>query len=322
VVRATSTNREGESAWTHLALALVVRLLFAGTPHVAALGLQALLQSQHEVVAVLTRPPAPRGRGRVLQSSPVAELAGEAGIDVITDVRAVSELLPEVDCCPVIAFGALIPEPLLDVPRLGWLNVHFSLLPRWRGAAPVQWAIRSGDEITGVTIFRLDSGLDTGPILATREHPISPMDTSGTLLDALTAIGAPLLVETLNDLASGAVSMKTQDELGATLAPKITTADAHIDWNQSADVVDRLIRSCTPAPGAWTTVAGERYRIAPVAITEHAFPAGDVGEDELGVMVGTADRAVRLTDVQPAGKRMMPASDWLRGIREKVRFGT
>jgi len=298
-----------------------VRLLFAGTPHVAAVGLQALLQSRHDVVAVLTRPPARSGRGRALHASPVAELANDAGIDVITDVRAVADLLPDADCCPVIAFGAIIPQSLLNVPRLGWLNVHFSLLPRWRGAAPVQWAIRSGDHRTGVTIFQLDAGLDTGPILATHEHPISPVDTSGTLLDALSAVGAPLLVQTLDSLETGVVPMSSQDDSGATLAPKITTADAQIHWNQAAELIDCMIRSCTPAPGAWTTLAGERFRIGPISITERVLPPGEVMLDELAVLVGTADRAVRLGAVQPAGRRMMPATDWYRGTRATVQFG-
>lgn len=298
-----------------------MRLLFAGTPHVAAVGLQELLQSRHEVVAVLTRPPARRGRGRQVHDSAVADLARDAGLDIITDVRAAGDLLPEVDCCPVIAFGALIPEVMLDVPRLGWLNVHFSLLPRWRGAAPVQWAIRSGDATTGVTIFRLDAGLDTGPILALQEYPIAAVDTHGSLLDALSRIGAPLLVQTLDALEAGAVSMTPQDDEGATLAPKITTADAQIDWNESSVTVDRLIRSCTPTPGAWTTVAGERIRIAPVSITERDLPSGDVLMEGLHVLVGTADGAVRLTEVQPAGRRMMPAPDWFRGIRATVQFG-
>lgn len=299
-----------------------MRLLFAGTPSVAAVGLRALLQSDHDVVAVLTRPPARQGRGRVVHASAVADLAEETGIRVLTDIRDAADLMPEVDCCPVIAYGALIAEPLLTAPRLGWLNVHFSLLPRWRGAAPVQWAIRSGDAVTGVSVFRLDAGLDTGPILASQEQPIGPTDTTGSLLNVLGDIGAALLVHTLDVLATGPLAGVVQDEAGATLAPKITSADAHVDWQQSADVVDRMIRSCTPAPGAWTTMAGERLRISPVFIADGDLAPGVVQMDDARVLVGTGNGAVRLGDVQPAGRRMMPALDWLRGVRTTGNFGT
>ena len=299
-----------------------MRLLFAGTPTVAAIGLHALLQSDHDVVAVLTRPPARQGRGRVVRPSPVADLAEDAGIPVLTDMQAAADLLPEVDCCPVIAYGALIAEPLLAAPRLGWVNVHFSLLPRWRGAAPVQWAIRSGDSVTGVTVFRLDAGLDTGPILARREQPIGPTDTTGSLLESLGSMGAALLVSTLDALAAGSQVEVVQDETGATLAPKITSADAQIDWRESAVAIDRLIRSCTPAPGAWTTTAGERLRLGPVFGAEGTLVPGEVYMDGAAVVVGTGQGTVRLGDVQPAGRRMMPALDWLRGVRATVRLGT
>jgi methionyl-tRNA formyltransferase len=281
-----------------------------------------LLQSDHDVVSVLTRPPARQGRGRVVHPSPVAELAEDAGIPVLTDMRAAAQLMPEVDCCPVIAYGALIPEPLLAAPRLGWVNVHFSLLPRWRGAAPVQWAIRSGDSVTGVSVFRLDAGLDTGPILASREQPIGPADTTGSLLDSLGIMGAALLVSTLDALEEGSQVEVVQDETGATLAPKITSADAQVDWRESAVVIDRLIRSCTPAPGAWTTTAGERLRLGPVSRAEGTLAPGEVHMDDATVIVGTGEGTVRLGDVQPAGRRVMPALDWMRGVRTTVRLGT
>jgi methionyl-tRNA formyltransferase len=205
---------------------------------------------------------------------------------------------------------------------LGWVNVHFSLLPRWRGAAPVQWAIRSGDSVTGVTIFRLDAGLDTGPILASREQPIGPTDTTGSLLDSLGSVGAALLVSTLDALENGSQVEVVQDESGATLAPKITSADAQVDWRESAVNIDRLIRSCTPAPGAWTTTAGERLRLGPVSSAEGTLAPGEVHMDDATVIVGTGKGTVRLSDVQPAGRRMMPALDWLRGVRTTVRLGT
>jgi methionyl-tRNA formyltransferase len=299
-----------------------VRLLFAGTPKVAAVGLRALLESEHDVVSVLTRPPSRQGRGRSVHASPVADLAAAAGIPVLTDLRDATDLIPEVDCCPVIAYGALIPESALSSPSLGWVNVHFSLLPRWRGAAPVQWAIRSGDLVTGVSIFQLDAGLDTGPILASRAHPIGPTDTSGSLLDSLGEIGASLLVETLNDRASGSQVGAPQDEAGATFAPKITSEDAHVDWREPAEVIDRLIRSCTPAPGAWTTTGGDRLRVGPVSIAEGDAAPGVLDLHDSRVLVGTGRGRVQLGDVQPAGRRMMPAADWLRGARSTVQLGT
>lgn len=281
-----------------------------------------LLQSEHDVVAVLTRPPSRQGRGRSLHASPVADLATAAGIPVLTDLRDATNLIPEVDCCPVIAYGALIPESALTAPSLGWVNVHFSLLPRWRGAAPVQWAIRSGDLVTGVSVFQLDAGLDTGPILGSREHSIGPTDTTGSLLDSLGDIGASLLVETLDARASGAQVGVPQDEAGATFAPKITSEDAHVDWQQPAEVLDRLIRSCTPAPGAWTTAGGERLLVGPVSIAEGDAAPGVLDLAGSRVLVGTGHGRVQLGDVQPAGRRMMPASDWLRGAHTTMQLGT
>jgi len=292
-----------------------VRLVFAGTPAVAAAHLTALLESSHDVVAVITRGPAPAGRGRKEQFSPVAQVAAQAGIDVLTDgwQHKLAHYAP--DCCPVVAFGELIPKASLHQPRFGWVNVHFSLLPRWRGAAPVQWAIRSGDTETGVSVFRIDEGLDTGPIVRMRAEPIAADDTTGTLLARLAVIGEELLVESMDALAAGSVELVAQDSAGVTLAPKIQVADARIDWQAPALDIDRLIRSCTPKPGAWTMLGDTRLRIGPVVPGTHQVSPGELTHIAGEVVVGAGVGSVRLQVVQPEGKRAMAAADWLRGAR-------
>jgi methionyl-tRNA formyltransferase len=299
-----------------------LRLLFAGTPAPAVPSLEALLASRHEVVAVLTRPDAPSGRGRRLSRSPAAERADEAGVAVLQP-RSPRE--PEfleqlaalgVDAAPVVAYGALIPPAALDVPRHGWINLHFSLLPAWRGAAPVQHAIMAGDEITGAATFRLEAGLDTGPVFGTVTEAIGPRDTAGDLLGRLSVSGAKLLVATLDGLEDGALEARPQPAEGVSLAPRIETADARVDWSLPAHVVDRRIRGVTPAPGAWTTWRGDRLRLGPVSPVDGPdLGPGEVAIAGRDVLVGTGSGAVRLGDVQPAGKRMLPAADWARGAR-------
>lgn len=298
-----------------------MRLIFAGTPQVAVPSLRALLDSDHEVVAVVTRPDARVGRGRRLEPSPVKVVAEEAGLEVLTPaspkdpdfVARITELAP--DCCPVVAYGALLPAEVLDIPVHGWVNLHFSLLPAWRGAAPAQRALMAGDEITGASTFVIETGLDTGPVLGTMTERIRPDDTSGTLLDRLADAGAPLLVATMDGLAGGDLEPQPQPSDGVSHAPKITVDDARVEWAHPALAVDRLVRGCTPAPGAWTTFRGERLKLGPVTITDEALPAGTIDARKREVLVGTADRAVRLGDVTPLGKRPMPASDWARGVR-------
>lgn len=298
-----------------------MRLIFAGTPQVAVPSLRALLDSDHEVVAVVTRPDARVGRGRRLEPSPVKVVAEEAGLEVLTPaspkdpdfVARITELAP--DCCPVVAYGALLPAEVLDIPVHGWVNLHFSLLPAWRGAAPAQRALMAGDEITGASTFVIETGLDTGPVLGTMTERIRPDDTSGTLLDRLADAGAPLLVATMDGLAGGDLEPQPQPSDGVSHAPKITVDDARVEWAHPALAVDRLVRGCTPAPGAWTTFRGERLKLGPVTITDEALPAGTIDVRKREVLVGTADRAVRLGDVTPLGKRPMPASDWARGVR-------
>ncbi len=308
-----------------------LRLLFAGTPQAAVPSLEALLASGHEVAAVLTRPDAHSGRGRRTSRSPVAERADAAGLPVLTPrsprepdfLAALADLA--VDCAPVVAYGALVPPAALEVPPRGWVNLHFSLLPAWRGAAPVQHALMAGDEVTGACTFLLERGLDTGPVYGLVTEPIGPRDTAGDLLGRLAVSGARLLVATLDGIEAGTLDPRPQPADGVSLAPRIETADARVDWDLPAHVVDRRVRGVTPAPGAWTTWRGERLRLGPVEPlpTSLALEPGEVSVGPTGVVVGTGRGAVRLGDVQPAGRRMHPAADWARGARPAPgeRFG-
>jgi methionyl-tRNA formyltransferase len=302
-----------------------VRLVFAGTPDPAVPSLRALLESpRHEVVAVVTRPDAPAGRGRRLVRSPVGRVADEAGIPVLTPARPaepeflarLAELAP--DCCPVVAYGALVPRKALDVPRHGWVNLHFSLLPAWRGAAPVQAALRHGDEITGASTFRLEEGLDTGPVYGVVTEDVRPTDTAGELLGRLATSGAALLVATLDGIEDGTLEARPQPAEGISLAPKVTTADARVDWAAPPAAIDRLIRSVTPEPGAWTTFREERLGLGPVTLLGADAPdlgPGELRAEKRRVLVGTAAAPVQLGEVRPVGKRAMPAPDWARGVR-------
>jgi methionyl-tRNA formyltransferase len=282
-----------------------------------------LLASEHEVVAVLTRPDARSGRGRTSSRSPVAEHADAAGVPVLQprsprEPEFLAQLADlAVDCAPVVAYGALIPQAALGLPAHGWVNLHFSLLPAWRGAAPVQHAIMAGDEITGAATFRLEAGLDTGPVYGTVTEEIGPRDTAGDLLGRLAVSGARLLVATLDGIAAGALEPQPQPAEGISLAPKVEPADARVDWALAAHVVDRRIRGVTPAPGAWTTWRGDRLRVGPVTPVADGpeLTAGELGTEGREVFVGTGNGTVRLGEVQPAGKRMIPASDWARGAR-------
>jgi methionyl-tRNA formyltransferase len=300
-----------------------VRLVFAGTPDVALPSLEALLASRHEVVAVLTRPDAPAGRGRKLVASPVARRAAEAGIEVLKPDRPrdpdflarLAAIGP--DCCPVVAYGALLPKAALDVPPHGWVNLHFSLLPAWRGAAPVQHAVLHGDEVTGATTFLIGEGLDDGPVYGVVTEPVHATDTSGDLLDRLADSGAKLLVATMDGLEDGSLRPEPQPSDGVSAAPKLTVEDARIDWSAPALRVDRLVRATMPAPGGWTTFRGERVKIAPVRMLPEAvgLGPGEIGLERDRVTVGTGSVPVALSEVQPQGKRRMPATDWARGVR-------
>jgi methionyl-tRNA formyltransferase len=310
-----------------------VRLVFAGTPQTAVPALDALLASRHEVVAVVTRPDAPAGRGRKVEPSPVAQRAAAAGLEVLRPARArdpefldrLREIAP--DCCPVVAYGALLPQTALDIPPRGWVNLHFSLLPSWRGAAPVQHAILHGDDVTGASTFLIVKELDAGPVFGVLTEAVRPDDTTGSLLDRLSHSGAELLLATLDGIEDGTIQALPQPAEGVSFAPKITPADARVDWKLPAHVVDRQIRACTPDPGAWTEFDGARLKLGPVSL---ASPADlpDLGPGELlaqrqTVFAGTGSRPVRLGDVQAEGKRQMTASDWVRGLRSggPVRLG-
>jgi len=308
-----------------------MRLVFAGTPDAAVPSLRALLESpRHDVVAVMTRPDAPAGRGRRLTRSPVGALADDAAIPVLTPARprdpqfldALRELAP--DCCPVVAYGALVPRVALDVPIRGWVNLHFSLLPAWRGAAPVQAAVRHGDEITGATTFLLEEGLDTGPTLGIVTETVRATDTAGDLLGRLAVSGAALLVATMDGLADGSLRPRPQPADGVSHAPKVRVADARVDWTVPATAVDRLVRSVTPDPGAWTTFREERLGLGPLRAADATaggptslptLKPGELYVEKRRVLVGTTGPPLELVEVGPVGRRVMPAADWARGAR-------
>ncbi|HEY2983362.1 MAG TPA: methionyl-tRNA formyltransferase [Jatrophihabitantaceae bacterium] len=299
-----------------------MRLVFAGTPETAVPSLRALLDSpRHEVVAVVTRPHARAGRGRHEVASPVEALAAETGIRVLAPSRprdpdfldVLVDLRP--DCCPVVAYGALLPAAALAIPVHGWVNLHFSLLPAWRGAAPVQQAILHGDEITGASTFQIESGLDTGPIYGVITEPIRSADTAGELLARLARSGADLLVATMDGIADGSLVARPQLSDGVSMAAKIMVDDARVDWSAPAQHVDRLVRACTPAPGAWTLYRGERLKLGPVRIVDDEAKPGQLCVTKDSVLVGTATSAVALGEVRASGKRPMPAADWARGAR-------
>ena len=298
-----------------------MRLVFAGTPDVALPSLRALLDSRHDVAAVVTRPDAPAGRGRRLAPSPVAEVAAEHGLETLKPPQAgdpqVLDRLRAIgpDCCPVVAYGALLPEAALAVPARGWVNLHFSVLPAWRGAAPVQRSLMAGDEVTGATTFRLVKELDAGPTFGVMTERIREDDTAGDLLTRLAEGGAGLLVTTLDGIEDGALVPLEQPEEGVSMAPKILVEDAQVDWTEPAQAVDRRIRACTPFPGAWSTHQGERIKIGPVTPAASNLEPGEIAVGKNHVLVGTATSAVRLGEVKAFGKKLMSAADWARGVR-------
>ncbi|CUR59168.1 Methionyl-tRNA formyltransferase [metagenome] len=308
-----------------------MRVVFAGTPEVAVPALEAVAASRHELVGVVTRPDAPSGRGRKLVASPVAQRAHELGVPVLKPEHprdpdfqaALADLRP--DACPVVAYGALLPQSALDLVPHGWINLHFSVLPAWRGAAPVQHALWAGDEVTGATTFRIVKELDAGPVFGVMTERIRPTDTAGDLLARLAEGGAGLLVQTLDGIEDGSLEARVQPEDGVSFAPKILVDDARIDWNHPAVAVDRQVRACTPAPGAWSTFGGERIKIGPVTVAADRDPIapGVLEVTKNAVLVGTATAPLLLGEVKAFGKRQMPAADWARGVRLEsgVRLG-
>jgi len=308
-----------------------VKLLFTGTPAVALPSLRALLdQDRHEVVAVLTRPQAPSGRGRKVQPSPVAEFARAHGIEVFSpaspsDPVFLAEMhARRIECCPVVAYGALLREPALSLPSRGWVNLHFSLLPAWRGAAPVQHAILHGDATTGASTFLIGPGLDDGPVYGVMTESVRPSDTAGDLLERLSIGGAQLLLATLDGIAEGSLTAVAQPVDGVSLAPKLTPADARISFDQPALAIDRRIRACTPTPGAWTNYLGDRMKLGPVGVvtdSDELLAPGELAVNKHQVLVGTATVPIVLGLVQPPGRRMMPAANWMRGRSPRADWG-
>lgn len=307
-----------------------MRVLFAGTPSVAVPSLDALVDAGFHVVGVLTREDAPLGRKRIMTPSPVAARAAELGLPIIRANRidaAVTGQIAELktDVAAIVAYGGLVPPSALDVPVHGWINLHFSLLPAWRGAAPVQHCVMAGDEITGASTFRLEAGLDTGPVYGTMTEMVRDGDTSGELLERLSQGGAVLLVQTLSAVDAGMAEPVPQSG-EISLAPKLTIDDARVDWAQPALAVRRRINGVTPEPGAWTLIGDQRVKLGPVSLPKHSsdVPAagadlvpGSVLVDAGSVLVGTGSGAVVLGEVQPAGKKKMSAADWARGAAQQ-----
>ena len=297
-----------------------MRIVFAGTPETALPSLEALVASRHDVVAVITRPDAPAGRGRTLTASPVAQAAEKHGIEVLKPAKPsdpdfmarLREIAP--DCIPIVAYGALIRREALDIPEWGWINLHFSVLPSWRGAAPVQRSIMAGDEVTGATVFSLVEELDAGPVLGTITELIRPDDTSEELLARLADWGSKLLVDVIDHIEDGDIAAVPQPEDNISYAPKLTTEEGRIEWNRPAFAIDRHIRGCTPAPGAWTVLGDDRIKIGPATISdERTLQPGKIAVGKKEVRVGTASTDLVLGDVQAVGKKRMPAADWARG---------
>lgn len=296
-------------------------------PEPALASLRRLIESpSHDVIAVLTRPDAASGRRGKPQPSPVAREAAERGIPVLRPSRPnsaefvaeLSDLAPE--CCAVVAYGALLGGPLLAVPPHGWVNLHFSLLPAWRGAAPVQAAIAAGDTITGATTFQIEPSLDSGPIYGVVTEVIQPTDTAGDLLKRLAVSGAALLSTTLDGIADQRLTPRPQPADGVSVAPKITVANARVRWDLPAAVVERRIRAVTPNPGAWTLIGDLRVKLGPVHLDaahrpSKPLPPGGIHVERTSVWIGTGSEPVRLGQIQPPGKKLMNAADWARGAR-------
>ncbi len=296
-----------------------MRIVFAGSPAAAVPSLAALAGSRHSITAVLTREDSPQGRRRILMPTPVAVEADRLGLPIIRANRLAGAPTEQIEAMKpdlgvIVAYGALIREPLLSAPTHGWINLHFSLLPRWRGAAPVQHAVIAGDDVSGCTVFQLVPELDAGAIIARRSHPIGRFETAGHLLDTLSADGAETLLAAIDAIAEGTATPEAQ--VGeVSHAPKLTLDDARIRWSEPAPTVFDRIRGVTPEPGAFTVVDGQRMKVldATIARDSPGLPAGQLGSAEGRVLVGTATDPIQLLTVQPAGKKPMSAADWWRG---------
>jgi len=308
-----------------------LRLGFAGTPQFSVAALDALLRSRHRVAAVFTQPDRPAGRGRTLHLSAVKQYAVAAGLDVLQpasfktpDAAAALDRL-ELDAFVVVAYGLILPAAVLAVPKLGCFNIHASLLPRWRGAAPIQRALLAGDTTTGVTIMRMEAGLDTGPVLAVREVRIGERETAGSLHDRLAPLGGELLVDTLDGIAAGRAREQAQSQVGVTYAEKITKGEALIDWREAADSIWRRVRAFNPWPIAETRMNGTQLRVwdaelvpgaAAVARSEPAPPPGSVvAASSAGIDVACGEGALRLLRLQLAGRKPLAVAEFLKSQR-------
>jgi methionyl-tRNA formyltransferase len=298
-----------------------LKLIFAGTPAFAARILDAILQSRHRVASVLTQPDRPAGRGLGTAPSEVKRLALERGVAVLQpaslrDPAAQSQIAkvdPEI--MVVAAYGLILPQQVLDIPRLGCINVHASLLPRWRGAAPIQRALLAGDARTGISIMRMDAGLDTGPVLMQEACPIGEEDTAGSLHDRLAALGARICVRALDALEAGSVAASPQPEREASYAPKIRKDEAQIDWHQAAASVQRQVRAFNPTPGAGARLRGAEVKLWACSVTSGAGSPGEVlSASESGLLIACGEGAVMVTELQRAGGRRLPVADFLRGF--------
>ncbi len=293
-----------------------MRVIFMGTPDFSVNVLDALVDAGHEIAAVYSQPPRPAGRGKKERPSPVHARAAELGLEVRTplnfkdaaEVAAFADL--NADVAVVVAYGLILPQAVLDAPRKGCLNIHASLLPRWRGAAPIQRAIIAGDNETGVCIMQMEAGLDTGPVLLRQTTEITPQDTAGTLHDRLSDMGADAIVTALDGLQH--LQPEPQPEDGVTYAAKIDKAEARVDWNRPAVEIDRQIRGLSPFPGAWCEISGERVKLLLSEVAEGDGPAGVALDDTLTIACGNG--ALRLTRLQRAGKGAADAADFLRGF--------
>jgi len=293
-----------------------VRIAVAATPGVAIPTLDALLASEHELICVITRPDAPAGRGRALQSTPVANWAEVNSVKLLKPEtsQSLGELVADLDLVVTIGYGLLLPTDILEKPKHGFINLHFSLLPRWRGAAPVQRAIEAGDSITGVTVFQLDAGMDTGPIYLSAQIPLSSATTADQLFDSLARLGVEPVLKTL-DLIERGERPSPQEDAGATRAYKLSKEEGLIDWNSDAEVINRKISAFSPDPGAWSNFRGQVIKINKVRFSNDVINAGVLKAVNKSVYIGTATSALELLEVTPSGKSQMSAFSWANGAR-------
>ena len=293
-----------------------MRIAVAATPEVAIPTLDALLASKHDLLCVITRPDAPAGRGRALESTPVANWAETKNVQLFKPEtsQSLGELIKDLDLVVTIGYGLLLPIEILETPKHGFINLHFSLLPRWRGAAPVQRAIEAGDNVTGVTVFQLDAGMDTGPIYVSEQIPLSVSTTADQLFQSLANLGVGQVLKTL-DLIERGDTPSPQEDVGATRAYKLSKEEGLIDWNSDAEVINRKINAFSPDPGAWSNFRGQVIKINRVRVSNESAEAGVLKAVAKSIFIGTATSALELLEVTPSGKAQMSATSWANGAR-------